>query len=126
MKRIIAILAIAFLLPISGCESLNDWLRERDFEVAVHNRMDIPIIIAIDGEWWTEVRSQNVLNFKVTKKYEDSWDTYSDGTVYAVTAAFAARSDPASSATRPHLSKTKKATLYTDRVTTITFTLSDW
>lgn len=127
MKRtILAILAIALLLSLVGCESWNDWLNERDFEVAIHNRMNTPVQIAIDGEWWATVESQNILNFKVTKKYEDSWDTYNDGTVYTVTTAFAAKSDPASRTTTPHLSKTKKVTLYTDRVTTVTFALSDW
>lgn len=127
MKRtILAILAIALLLPLVGCESLSNWLNERDFEVAIHNRMTTPIQVAIDGEWWWKVEPQGILQFKVTKKYEDSWETYNDGTVYTVNTAFAAKSHPASNESLPHLSKTKKVTLTTDRVTTVTFSPGDW
>jgi len=70
MKRLLwmAIAAILFLLFLTGCESWNTWLRERDFELAISNRMNTPIQVAIDGEWTATIASQDILNLKIKKK----------------------------------------------------------
>ncbi len=129
MKRVFWLaFKLAIILPfLSGC-SLYKWLNERDFDVAINNRLNIPIAVIVDGDRNRSqtIPAQETHTFTVTKEYSDSWDDGRNGTFYGVYVAITAESRPVSPNTGSASSETRRLWLTTKQATAIEFERNDF
>lgn len=122
------IISLPFLGLLTGCESVSDWLNERDFDYAVNNRTEVPISVIIDGDrnQVQTVAKQTTNTFRITKKYTDSWDDGRNGKIYVAQVSIVAESKPVSPATGSASSGTKRIWLYSNKTVTIEFDRNDF
>ncbi|MDP1706208.1 MAG: hypothetical protein Q8L36_00035 [bacterium] len=120
------ILAIALLLLLVGCESLSNWLNERDFDYAVNNRANVPIFVIIDGERRApEVPANTSHTFRITHKFTDSWDDGRNGTIYIAAVNISAECQQRSPVAWIS-SETRRICLYSNKTVSIEFENNDF